>query len=58
MDIAALSTALSQAKVIDAASLAMLSKTLDQQKSSCDNMIKIMEQSVNPNLGKNVDILA
>ena len=35
--------------------MAVLSKTLDSAKASGQNMIKMMEQSVNPNLGTNFD---
>lgn len=36
--------------------MAVLSKTLDSVEQSGMNMIKMMEQSVNPNLGKNIDM--
>lgn len=36
--------------------MAVLSKTLDSAEQSGANMIKMMEQSVNPNLGKNIDM--
>lgn len=35
--------------------MAVLSKSLDTAKQSGQNLIKMMEQSVNPNLGKNID---
>ena len=36
--------------------MAVLSKTLDSAQTSGQNMIKMMEQSVTPNLGKNIDL--
>lgn len=36
--------------------IAVLAKSLDTVKQSGQNMIKMMEQSVNPNLGKNIDL--
>lgn len=36
--------------------MAVLSKTLDSAKQSGQNMIKMMEQSVNPKVGKNIDM--
>ncbi|MBO5351933.1 MAG: YjfB family protein [Lachnospiraceae bacterium] len=56
MDIPALSVAMSQANVIDQYSVAMLSKTLDTVEESGAMMIQMMEQSVNPHLGQNIDI--
>jgi len=35
--------------------MAVLSKSLDNAEQSGMNMIKMMEQSVNPNLGQNID---
>lgn len=35
--------------------MAVLSKTLDTAKLSGQSMIKMMEQSINPNLGVNID---
>ncbi len=36
--------------------MAVLSKALDSAMVSGQNMIKMMEQSVNPNLGNNIDV--
>jgi hypothetical protein len=36
--------------------MAVLSKSLEGAAKSGQNMIKMMEQSVNPNLGKNIDM--
>lgn len=37
-------------------SVAMLDKTLEMQQVMGDNMAKLMEMSVNPSLGGNIDI--
>lgn len=39
-------------------STAILSKSLDTVEEMGDSMIKMMEQSVYPNLGQNIDVLA
>ncbi len=57
IDIPALSMAMSQNKVMNDFSVAMLSKSLDNFQEAGDMMTKVvMEQSVNPEVGGNVDI--
>lgn len=56
MDIASLSTALSMTSASNDIGVIMLSKQLDTVESMGDSMIKLMEQSVTPHLGGNVDI--
>lgn len=56
MDIPALSIAMSQMEVTNQYNVAMLSKTLDTMEQSGVMMIRLMEQSVNPHLGQNIDI--
>ena len=61
MDIAAISMAMSQAKIGNEFGTAMLSKSLDSMKiegSEIANMIDAaaMERSVNPAVGGNIDI--
>ena len=56
LDIPALSMAMSQNKVMSDFSVAMLDKSLDTFQDMGDSMTKLMEQSVNPNLGGNIDI--
>ena len=56
MDIPALSVAMSQANTINEYNIAVLAKTLDTVEESGDLMIKMMEQSVTPHLGQNIDI--
>lgn len=56
MDIASLSTALSMTQVSNDFGAIMLSKQLDTMENMGDSMIKLMEQSVTPHLGGNIDI--
>ena len=55
MDIAALSTAMSTQNILNDVSVAMLSKSLDTVEDMGDGMVKIMESSVTPYLGQNID---
>ncbi|MCI8495574.1 MAG: putative motility protein [Lachnospiraceae bacterium] len=56
MDIASLSTALSMSKLSNDIGTLMLRKQLDNAEVMGESMIKIMEQSVTPHLGGNIDI--
>lgn len=56
MDIAALSMAISQSQVVQSASTAMLSKSLDHAKSTGDAMVNMLEKSADPNLGNKIDV--
>lgn len=56
MDIPGLSVAMSQANVVNDVNIAVLSKTLDTVEESGELMIQMMEQSVNPHLGANIDV--
>lgn len=55
MDIAGLSTALTTTQVASDVSVAVLKKSLDTLDTTGENMIKMMESSVYPNLGQNID---
>ena len=55
MDIASLSTAMSTQSILNDVSVAMLSKSLDTVEDMSDGMVKIMESSVTPYLGQNID---
>ena len=57
MDIASLSIAQSTINVANDVSVAMLSKSLDTVEDMGDGMVKIMESSVTPYLGQNIDYL-
>ena len=56
MDIASLSTTLSTTQLQNDVGVLMLGKQLDTVEVMGDSMIKMMEQSVNPHLGANIDI--
>lgn len=56
MDIASLSTALSMTKVNNEIGVLMLGKQLDQAEVMGESMVKLLEQSASPNLGRNVDV--
>ena len=55
MDIASLSMAMSTQNVLNDVGVAMLSKSLDTVEDMGNGMIKIMESSVTPYLGQNID---
>ena len=56
MDIPTLSVAMSQANIVNQYNIAVLAKTLDTVEETGDMMLKMMEQSVTPHLGQNIDI--
>lgn len=56
MDITALSSSASQADLMSQVSASVLKMSMDTVEQSMDNMVKMMELSVNPNLGTNIDI--
>lgn len=55
MDIASLSAAMSTQNVLNDVGTLMLSKSLDTVEDMGEGMIKIMESSVTPYLGQNID---
>lgn len=57
MDIAAISMAMSQQNLMTDINVALLSKSLDSVETMGTDMVKMMEQSVQPELGQNIDIL-
>lgn len=58
MDIAALSTAMSQASLQQQVSLSVTNKAMDQAEVASQGLIKMMEQSVTPHLGGSIDVKA
>ncbi|MNE71745.1 hypothetical protein D3C81_1641740 [compost metagenome] len=58
MDIAALSIGLSQSNLKQAVNISVLKMSKDQAEINGQALIKMMEQSVQPNLGGNIDIKA
>lgn len=55
MDIGLLSMAVSQSPPTSDIGIAVLSKNLDALKEAGDGMVKMMESSVTPYLGQNID---
>lgn len=61
MDVAAISSSMSQMKIRQQANIQLASKVMDISKQNGNNLIKMMEaskleHSVNPSVGKNIDI--
>lgn len=56
MDIASLSTNLARQNLLTQVSVAILDKTLETVNDGGENLAKMMEQSVQPELGQNIDI--
>lgn len=56
MDVAALSTALSNINLANQVSVQVLSMSLDTLETTGEGMRKMMEMSVNPSVGGNIDI--
>lgn len=56
MDIAALSTVMSQMKIQQEASIGVMKMAMDTTKQNTSEMVKTMEMSVNPHLGGSIDV--
>ncbi|BCJ96635.1 hypothetical protein acsn021_42040 [Anaerocolumna cellulosilytica] len=56
MDIAAVSMMMSASQLSTNVGTALLSKNLDTAEVLGDGLIQMMEQSVNPTIGQNIDI--
>lgn len=56
MDIAALSVAMNMADVQNQVGVAVLGKSLDAIDTMGDSMVKMMEASVTPHIGQNIDV--
>lgn len=56
MDIAAYAMMNAQVQVSQGVSTQVLKKTMDLQEAQGSQLVQMMEQSVNPGLGQNIDI--
>lgn len=56
MDIAVASMVMSQSKLMDQASIAVMKIAMNTGKENAQAMTDMLEKSVNPNLGQNLDI--
>lgn len=57
-DIASLSIGMKQDSLAQSLSISLVKKTLDSSNENSQNLIKMMELTVNPNLGSNLDVKA
>lgn len=58
MDIASLSSFMSQSKVSQTVSIALTKKILDNASENAQTMLQTMEAGMNPNLGVHLDVRA
>jgi len=56
MDVAALSTGISQMKLAQAVSVKVAKMSMDNMKQQSTDMAKMLEQSVQPHLGGSIDL--
>lgn len=56
MDIPELSMVLSQQQLGTQLGFAIMGKSMEMAETAGDELVKMMEQSVYPNLGQNIDI--
>lgn len=56
MDIAAYAMMNAQVQISQGVSTQVLKKTMDLQEAQGNQLVQMMEQSVNPGLGQNIDI--
>ncbi|NLB78864.1 MAG: putative motility protein [Clostridiaceae bacterium] len=56
MDVAAMSVVMKQGQLMRQVGIAVMKKAMDSAEMSTENLLKVLEQSVNPNLGQNIDI--
>lgn len=56
MDIAAMSMGFSQMKLANEVSTSVMKMAMDSGQEQMNDMVKMMEQSVNPHLGGSLDI--
>jgi len=56
MDIAALSTAMNQSSLMQAVNISVMKMANDQALSQGQQLVQMMERSVTPHLGGNIDI--
>ena len=56
MDIARMASAVKQSSIMQEVGMKMLNNSLEQQKTTGDNMTKMIEQSVQPHIGSKFDM--
>ncbi|MBU5595739.1 YjfB family protein [Amphibacillus sp. MSJ-3] len=58
MDISKLSILMNQSQLKQQASISVMKKTIDQAEIQSEQMIKMLQQSVQPYLGGSIDVKA
>lgn len=56
IDITALSTSMSTSNLLTEVSFALCNMAMEDMEVNAEGLRKIMEQSVNPHIGQNIDI--
>ncbi|RAV22269.1 YjfB family protein [Paenibacillus contaminans] len=56
MDIAALSSSMSQASLAQAVSIRVMALAKNTAEQQSQNVVQLLSQNIHPNLGKNLDI--
>ena len=56
MDIAKLSIMMSQSQLKQQASISVMKQTMDHAEMQSEQMIQMLQQSVQPHLGGNIDV--
>lgn len=56
MDIAGIASSIQQSGIMKQVGIEMLDKAMEQDEVTSNNMVKMLEQSVQPNLGSNFDV--
>lgn len=56
MDIPALSISMNQTQLVENVDIALMKKAMDVSTDNNQSLVKMMELSVNPNLGSNLDL--
>lgn len=56
MDIAAMASILKQGQLQQSVALSVVKLAMDQGEGQAQDLVKMMESSVNPNLGQSIDI--
>lgn len=56
MDVAAVSVLMKQGQVMQQVGTAVMKKAMESAEMSTEALLQVLEQSVQPNLGQNIDI--
>lgn len=56
MDVAAMSVVMKQGQLMQQVGVAVMKKAMESAEISTEALLQVMEQSVQPNLGQNIDI--